>query len=402
MGSREWDHHVHESGPAQPSIPDKAATPGAGLVELQRQAGNAAVCRLLGVQRQPLTSTAQPSGSELNLQLQQKMGQQPPDFHGAVQVLDQMNDGDRDAEIRAISPTLHVELFKAALRAFLMTPPPHRVTDTIHAINGAASRQARIEYFREVVGASDWRRAALTLNGFSNPDILEMYTNPRLPVPTLTGIRDAAVQFMAGWNSRVVDPIHDLLQAVTADAMGAAVGSQATWVPSRPGSGDTFDAWASAASESAAPTITPTMTINCWEMVLLVAYRAGTLSWRWIHETYVASGAALGGTSWFDYLARRLTPRTRQPYNAGNPGGPAPARGDIVLWNGVDHVGLAMGGRDGAGRVKVYSFWPPPQKDSIRGTMDGIKETTVEQLTQYIEANLSPPPTRVEFGPGPW
>jgi hypothetical protein len=386
----------------KPGIREKRNdTPDLGLLELQRRAGNSAVCTLLGVpvQRQPMPAApAAPTGSELNQRFQQQMSRHPPDVNAAALTLNAMTDVDLDLELHAVDPALQGELFRGALRGLLMTPPPHRVTDAIHRINPTASRQGRIDYFHEVVGASDWWRVALTLNGFSDPDILQMYTVPPLPVSTLTAIREAALQHMAGWNTRVIAPIHNLLQSATATEMGALVGRKSKWVPSGPGSGNTFESWASASTEGAAPPVAPSTTINCWEMVLLAANRAGTLTWRWIHESYTASGAATGG-NWSSYLARRLTPAGRQSYNRAIPSGPAPARGDIVMWNGIDHVALAVGRRDGTGRVEVYSFWPPP----IGSRPDEVKVTTIEELADYMEAGgLSHAPTPVEFGPGPW
>lgn len=405
-GRARQPHSQEGTTSAPPASKKRPGSPGAGLLVLQRQAGNAAVCKFLGVfvQRQPAPpATTVPTGSELNQRFQQHMTQQPPDLNAAALTLNQMNDTDLDAELRAVDPTLHIGLFVGALRGLLMTPPPHRVTDKIHSINGAASRQGRIDYFREVVRASEWERAALTLNGFSDPDIVQMYTSPPLPVSTLTAIRDAALRRMAGWNDRVIRPIHNLLQGATATEMGALVGSQAKWTGSGPHSGNTFESWASAPTEGAAPPVAPSTTINCWEMVLLAAYRAGTLSWRWIHESYTASGAATGG-SWSNYMARRLTPTSRQSYNRGNPAGPAPARGDIVMWNVIDHVALAVGSRDGAGRVQVYSFWPPPGNASyVYGTVDAVKVTTIEELADFMERHgMTHAPTPVEFGPGPW
>src|SRR5207248_2750635 len=81
---------------------------------------------------------------------------------------------------------------------------------------------------------------------------------------------------------------------------GVAAGMQGrriTWTPSGPGSHDTFDNWASAATEATAPALDPTTTINCWEMILLAAYRAKMLTWDWIHDLYTAHKY-----NWNDYL----------------------------------------------------------------------------------------------------
>jgi hypothetical protein len=51
----------------------------------------------------------------------------------------------------------------------------------------------------------------VALNGFSDSDIHLMLTSPPLTTGQLTAVRDAAIQFMAGWNERVVRPIQDLV-----------------------------------------------------------------------------------------------------------------------------------------------------------------------------------------------
>ena len=99
------------------------------------------------------------------------------------------------------------------------------------------------------------------------------------------------------------------MQAVAAE-MESMVGQQATWTGSGPGSGNTFETWASAASESAAPPLSTVTSINCWEMVLLAAYRAGLLTWQWIHDQYTA---AVG--YWGAYMVNMLSRGARIPYS---------------------------------------------------------------------------------------
>jgi hypothetical protein len=49
------------------------------------------------------------------------------------------------------------------------------------------------------------------MNGFSDSDIHLMLTSPPLTTSQLAAVRDAAIQFMPGWNERVVRPIQDLV-----------------------------------------------------------------------------------------------------------------------------------------------------------------------------------------------
>jgi hypothetical protein len=334
----------------------------------------------------------QPTGADLSLQFQSQMSGGLPDYDDAALTLNGMSTSDIEAEVSSIAAPARVELFKAALRMMLLWPAPLRVADAIYKFDPGSARQGRIEYFAETVAASDWRRAALTLNGFSDLDIRAQLSTPPLSSAQLSQIRDAATQYMAGWNSRILQPIHDILQGAVAGQMGSMLGQSAKWVPSGPGSGNTFESWASAATEGAAPTLQPITTINCWEMVLLAAFRTGAIDWKWIHDAYTASPPG----RWDIYLAQRLTPSGRQTYNTASPAGPRPQRGDVVLFHGIDHVALATGGRDATGGAEVYSFWPPPDKPSIRGTVDAVKITSIEKLARVMG------PVPIEFGPGPW
>ena len=67
-------------------------------------------------------------------------------------------------------------------------------------------------------------------------------------------------------------------------------GTRMHWEPSGPGKTPPTDfwTWASAPSEGPLPTIADTTTMNCWEVVLLLAYRQGAVSWQWIHDVYVS------------------------------------------------------------------------------------------------------------------
>ncbi len=186
------------------------------------------------------------------------------------------------------------------------------------------------------------------------------------------------------------------MQAVAAE-MESMVGQQATWTGSGPGSGNTFETWASAATESAAPPLSTVTSINCWEMVLLAAYRAGLLTWQWIHDQYTA---AVG--DWGSYMVNMLSRGARIPYTAGAPAGRKPLAGDLVFMDGMAHVALATGNVDGAGRADVISFWPPPNTPFTRGgTIDSVKHTTIEELVDWWAANMPPAPL-VELAAPPW
>ena len=105
----------------------------------------------------------------------------------------------------------------------------------------------------------------------------------------------------------------------------------------RPGLRHTFETWASAASESAAPPLSTVTSINCWEMVLLAAYRANLLTWQWIHDQYTA---AVG--DWGAHMVSMLS-AARGSRTSEAAAGRKPLAGDLVFMDGMAHVALATG-----------------------------------------------------------
>lgn len=176
------------------------------------------------------------------------------------------------------------------------------------------------------------------------------------------------------------------------------------WVPSPSPPSLAFSSfrdWATAGTRATPPAWNTTTTINCWEMLLLSAYNARYLSWRWIHETYTGGPS---GSAWFAYLERRLAPRGTIPFHQGNPNTPRPHRGQIVFWNAAvgDHMALAEGARNGSGRELVISFWPPPLTPfTPGGTIDEVKQTTIEDLSNWMIGHGMGTPA-VTFGDPPW
>jgi hypothetical protein len=185
-------------------------------------------------------------------------------------------------------------------------------------------------------------------------------------------------------------------QQAVADEAASMVGQDMTWTPSGPGSGNTFETWASAPAASAAPAVSTITTINCWEMVLLAAFNSGQVSWQWIHDLYTSSPV-----DWDKRLVETLSGGARVPYAAG-PGARTPLSGDIVFFSGADHVALATGTRDSLGRAEVISFWPPPGHSSIPGTVDNVKRTTIEELVTWWTTSTSWAPPVVEYAGAPW
>jgi len=180
-----------------------------------------------------------------------------------------------------------------------------------------------------------------------------------------------------------------LVDDATAASMAGSVGTTMVWKPSAPGSGTDFETWASAPKEKPFPAVTATTVMNCWEAVLLSAYRAGAITWAWIHNLYTTVPMA----DWVTAMSRRPL----HTYAVPGPNAIMPQRGDIVFFDGIAHVALATGsGSD------VYTFWPPPNTPfTPGGTTDKVKVFTIEALVAWWSANLPPAPT-VQFGAPRW
>ena len=187
------------------------------------------------------------------------------------------------------------------------------------------------------------------------------------------------------------------MQAVAAE-MESMVGQQATWTGSGPGSGNTFETWASAATEiGGAPALHRHLD------QLLGDGPAGGLPRR-PADLAVDSrpvhgrGRGLGRLHGQHALARRPdSVRRRRARRAASR-----CAGDLVFMDGMAHVALATGNVDGAGRADVISFWPPPNTPFTRGgTIDSVKHTTIEELVDWWAANMPPAPL-VELAAPPW
>lgn len=184
---------------------------------------------------------------------------------------------------------------------------------------------------------------------------------------------------------------HTYIDDAAAAEMTGMLGESATWVPSGPTSGNTFQTWASAASEGAAPSVDTITTINCWEMVLLAAYRIGAVSWTWINSLYTNTVG-----NWYDELPNRITNGGLASYDLASKT-PLPQRGDLVFFDGAAHVALATGNGD-----EIMTFWPPPNTAFTRGgTVDDVKMSTIEALSDWMTTNFRSTPV-VTFGSPAW
>lgn len=184
---------------------------------------------------------------------------------------------------------------------------------------------------------------------------------------------------------------HTLVDDAASHSMEASVGTTMIWLPSGPSSGTDFEKWASAATETPFPAVTSTTIMNCWEAVLLAAYRAGTINWTWIHHLY----STVPEASWVAAMSRG----PRHHYAVPGPNLKMPQRGDLVFFDGLVHVALATGTGS-----EVYTFWPPPDTPFSLppgGTTDKVKVFTIEALFTWWAANMGGPPV-VELAEPSW
>jgi hypothetical protein len=234
--------------------------------------------------------------------------------------------------------------------------------------------------------------------------------------------RVAADEFQRrqGWAPSGVGPMtwaeleHELNRLAVANRMGTmadpAAPTHAVWHPSGndPNATD-FSHWAMAATEDATFTVSATTVINCWEMVLYTAWKQGALPWSTIHAIYTYAGP----TDWFVELANRIVRGGAQTWDRGTHL-PRPRRGDVVMFDGANHVALATGVVDGAG-THTYSFWPPPDVSVVPGrrgpgvgrglaggTPDRVKDVTIELLAAACDDPASGHVCVVTFGPPIW
>jgi hypothetical protein len=239
-------------------------------------------------------------------------------------------------------------------------------------------------------------------------------------------------------------PITDVDDPTTSEIERNMEGRQMTWRPSSPGVLDLrpyrqeatpfaaydnrvptdFAAWALAPTQGQAPAVDRVTVINCWEMILLAAFRAGVLSWSRINTIYRSrvpqstidklanpdpairrEGSSEIGPFIDGLLISLMTTGTLRSYDVANRT-PPPRRGDVVFFNRAAHVTLAVGSGD-----DIHTFWPPPNtafSPGAGGTVDAVKRSTITELYNWMDGNraalqMGPmDPINVEVGTPAW
>ena len=116
--------------------------------------------------------------------------------------------------------------------------------------------------------------------------------------------------------------------------------------------------------------------MNCWELVMWSAYRAGFATKAGLANVYRAFAADLQNLSVPAAVANFETALRRgeeQVYDPNDSDSPRPLTGDIVIFNNLgDHVAVATGNTTGSGEVEIMSLWTQNSRS--------VYKTTIEEL----------------------
>ena len=111
--------------------------------------------------------------------------------------------------------------------------------------------------------------------------------------------------------------------------------------------------------------------MNCWEMVLFSGYKSGIVNRQWLTNLYGTSNLFNSNRdNWISNLPGKMSiSRKNYNFNSWNQG---MKRGDIVFFNGANHVAIATGTKDRYGNDEVISHWTPNNRH--------VEVTTIKAL----------------------
>jgi hypothetical protein len=147
-------------------------------------------------------------------------------------------------------------------------------------------------------------------------------------------------------------------------------------------------------AQTAAPSSTSGQ-MNCWELVMYGAYRAGVINEARLRAIYVravenvrnGTYASVGQT--FEEATRASSPVT---YREGAPDTPRPIRGDIVVFRSAPvHACIATGNvvrnsTTGAQECEVISLWTPNGRRVERTTIEALARSTPDRPILFWSA----------------
>ncbi|HEV7405927.1 MAG TPA: DUF4157 domain-containing protein [Chthoniobacteraceae bacterium] len=340
------------------------------------------------VNRKPLPQTAAEDAAAV--QAAYKAAVNASNWKEVAERLNGFNEAEIETKLGQFKHDQLIEIHAAALEG-VGWGEIATVTAKIAKLDTEAARVGKLTFdYNSARRAGRWKDAAEFLKIFNDADI--RLKVGKLASSDLLSLKAGSIQAVPpDGDGRVVKSIKEVLSEKATMEAEKMIGQSMTWVPSGPGSVNTFATWASAPTEAAAPPVSPSTTINCWEMVLLAAHRAQVTTWDRIHKIYTVPP--------FD-IVKALSGGSPTTYNPGSPTTPRPSRGDITFFNGAAHVALANGVTDMGNRSQIISFWPPPDVMGGSGTVDKVKVTTVEDLNDFWVRRH--PPFLITFAKPSW
>lgn len=164
-------------------------------------------------------------------------------------------------------------------------------------------------------------------------------------------------------------------------------------------------------TEEPLPPLDPDSALNCWEMLLRAAARRNVITHAELRRMYepLAEARRTGETplGFNEWITRQLLPHGKRRYLLGDPAGPQPQRGDVIIWGDGAHVVMATGRTSGDLSPEVYSFWPYPKDDFTMnpntgswGTVtDAVQITSIAEIASFAYVGNE---REIWFGRGPW
>lgn len=164
-----------------------------------------------------------------------------------------------------------------------------------------------------------------------------------------------------------------------------ALDGELNWNPTYPGRSNTdFGAWL---LDGGPVPDASTGVMNCWELVMFSAYRAGYATEAGLRRVYQAFAHDLANIDVNTSIANFETALRRGDeyvYDPSNADSPKPLEGDIVIFNNLGaHVAVATGGSNAAGEVEIMSLWTQNSRSVYRTTIEELLRSASGPIRFY-------------------
>lgn len=144
----------------------------------------------------------------------------------------------------------------------------------------------------------------------------------------------------------------------------------------------------------------PDGAMNCWEVLMYAAYRAGLVSKGWLVELHEQAASQGRREKSADAYSRTLRAGLGPCDLPTLPDSVSPPAGWLVFFNDLSHVAVSLGTRDPLGKREVLSLWMLPKVPGRSHTT--LQRTTIEELLQAAKPNLDGHTYRVTSAPPTW